>query len=94
MSAHYRSLARKTKNGPQARRLLAAIYDGAPRAEAAKSRVGPIPAVHGVVRPAVDRSGANGYSRKFCITIAKGALVALGTIPILNHDLPKKKSGY
>ena len=33
-----RSLARKTKNGPQARRLLAlaAIYDGATRTEAAK----------------------------------------------------------
>jgi transposase len=32
------SLARKTKNGPQARRLLAlaAIYDGAARTEAAK----------------------------------------------------------
>jgi transposase len=33
-----RGLARKTKDGPQARRLLAlaAIYDGAPRTEAAK----------------------------------------------------------
>ncbi len=33
-----RSFAKKTKDGPQARRLLAlaAIYDGAPRAEAAK----------------------------------------------------------
>ena len=32
-----RSIARKTKNGPQARRLLAlaAIYDGATRTEAA-----------------------------------------------------------
>src|SRR3954470_4458400 len=34
-----RSLARKTKNGPHARRLLAlaAIYDGATRTEAAKT---------------------------------------------------------
>ena len=33
-----RSLARRTKDGPQARRLLAlaAIYDGATRTEAAK----------------------------------------------------------
>ena len=33
-----RSFAKKTKDGPQARRLLAlaAIYDGAPHAEAAK----------------------------------------------------------
>ena len=33
-----RTLAKKTKDGPQARRLLtlAAIYDGAPRTEAAK----------------------------------------------------------
>ena len=37
-AAQLRSLARKTKNGPQARRLLAlaAIYDGATRTEAAK----------------------------------------------------------
>ena len=35
---HVRGLARKTKDGPQARRLLAlaAIYDGATRTEAAK----------------------------------------------------------
>ena len=37
-ASQLRSLARKTKNGPQARRLLAlaAIYDGATRTEAAK----------------------------------------------------------
>jgi transposase len=37
-AAQLRSFARKTKDGPQARRLLAlaAIYDGASRAEAAK----------------------------------------------------------
>jgi transposase len=37
-AAALRSLARKTKDGPQARRLLAlaTIYDGAPRAEAAQ----------------------------------------------------------
>jgi transposase len=37
-ASQLRSLARKTKNGPQARRLLAlaAIYDGATRMEAAK----------------------------------------------------------
>ena len=37
-ASRLRSLARKTKNGPQARRLLAlaAIYDGATRTEAAK----------------------------------------------------------
>src|SRR4026209_1676897 len=37
-ASQLRSLARKTKDGPQARRLLAlaAIYDGATRTEAAK----------------------------------------------------------
>ena len=37
-AARLRGLAKKTKNGPQARRLLtlAAIYDGATRSEAAK----------------------------------------------------------
>ena len=37
-ASHLRGLARKTKDGPQARRLLAvaAIYDGATRTEAAK----------------------------------------------------------
>ena len=37
-AAQLRGLARKTKDGPQARRLLAlaAIYDGATRTEAAK----------------------------------------------------------
>ena len=37
-ASQLRGLARKTKDGPQARRLLAvaAIYDGAPRTEAAK----------------------------------------------------------
>ena len=37
-AARLRGLARKTKDGPQARRLLAlaAIYDGATRTEAAK----------------------------------------------------------
>jgi hypothetical protein len=37
-AAQLRGVARKTKDGPQARRLLAlaAIYDGASRAEAAK----------------------------------------------------------
>src|SRR5258708_17633069 len=37
-ASQVRGLARKTKDGPQARRLLAlaAIYDGATRAEAAK----------------------------------------------------------
>ena len=37
-ASQLRGLARKTKNGPQARRLLAlaAIYDGATRTEAAK----------------------------------------------------------
>ena len=37
-SAKQYHFAKKTKDGPQARRLLAlaAIYDGAPRAEAAK----------------------------------------------------------
>ena len=37
-AAHLRSLARKTKDAPQARRLLAlaAIYDGATRTEAAR----------------------------------------------------------
>src|SRR3974377_2347316 len=37
-AAQLRSFARKTKDGPQARRLLAlaAIYDGATRSEAAK----------------------------------------------------------
>jgi transposase len=37
-AAHLRGLARKTKDGPQARRLLAlaVIYDGAMRSEAAK----------------------------------------------------------
>src|SRR5258705_12319208 len=37
-ASHMRGLARKTKDGPQARRLmdLAAIYDGATRTEAAK----------------------------------------------------------
>ena len=36
-----RSCAKKTKDGPQARRLLAlaAIYDGASRTEAAKRRI-------------------------------------------------------
>jgi hypothetical protein len=36
-ASQLRGLARKTKDGPQARRLLAvaAIYDGAPRTEAA-----------------------------------------------------------
>jgi hypothetical protein len=38
-AARLRGLARKTKDGPQARRLLAlaAIYDGVTRTEAAKS---------------------------------------------------------
>src|ERR1035437_7345394 len=38
-ASQLRALARKTKDGPQARRLLAlaAIYDGATRTEAAKS---------------------------------------------------------
>ena len=37
-ASQLRSLARRTNNGPQARRLLAlaAIYDGATRTEAAK----------------------------------------------------------
>ena len=37
-AARLRAVARRTKNGPQARRLLAlaAIYDGATRTEAAK----------------------------------------------------------
>jgi len=37
-AARVRGLAKKTKDGPQARRLLAlaAIYDGATRSEAAK----------------------------------------------------------
>src|SRR6202795_771315 len=37
-AAQLRALAKRTKDGPQARRLLAlaAIYDGAPRTEAAK----------------------------------------------------------
>ena len=37
MRPHLRGLAKKTKDGPQARRLLAlaAIYDGATRTEAA-----------------------------------------------------------
>ena len=36
-ASQLRALARKTKDGPQARRLtLAAIYDGATRTEAAK----------------------------------------------------------
>ena len=37
-ASQLRGLARKTKDGPQARRLLAlaAIYDGATRTEAAK----------------------------------------------------------
>ncbi len=37
-ASQLRSLAKKTKDGPQARRLLtlAAIYDGATRSEAAK----------------------------------------------------------
>ena len=38
-ASQLRSLARRTNNGPQARRLLAlaAIYDGATRTEAARS---------------------------------------------------------
>jgi transposase len=38
-ASHLRGLARKTKDGPQARRLLAlaAIYDGATRTDAAKT---------------------------------------------------------
>jgi len=38
MSSEFRGLAKKSKDGPQARRLLtlAAIYDGATRTEAAK----------------------------------------------------------
>ena len=37
-ASHLRSFARRTKDGPQARRLLAlaAIYDGVTRTEAAK----------------------------------------------------------
>jgi transposase len=35
-ASRLRGLAKRTKDGPQARRLLAAIYDGATRTEAAK----------------------------------------------------------
>jgi hypothetical protein len=64
-AAALRAIARQTKDGPQARRLLAlaVIYDGATRTEAARIggvthraalqatvEQGPIPAVHGVVR--------------------------------------------
>src|SRR6478736_836916 len=77
-----RGLARKTKDGPQARRLLAlaAIYDGATRTEAAKIggvglqiENGPISAVHGVVRwRLVDL--AQWIFEEFRITIAKQTL--------------------
>ena len=44
-ASQLRALARKTKDGPQARRLLAlaAIYDGATRTEAARiAGIGPL----------------------------------------------------
>ena len=42
-ASHLRGLARKTKDGPQARRLLAlaAIYDGATRTEALRKHAKP-----------------------------------------------------
>src|ERR1019366_8989072 len=86
-AAQLRGLAKKTKDGPQARRLLAlaAIYDGGTRSEAAKlndaqrqviARMiesGPIPAVHGVVRwRLIDL--AQWIFEEFHITIAKQTL--------------------
>src|SRR5215813_8252416 len=74
-ASQLRGLARKTKDGPQARRLLAlaAIYDGATRTEAGKIESGPIPAVHGVVRwRLIDL--AQWIFEEFRITIAKQTL--------------------
>src|SRR6516225_4219729 len=86
-ASQVRGLARKTKDGPQARRLLAlaAVYDGATRTEAAKIggvglqiiagmiESGPIPAVHGVVRwRLIDL--AQWIFEEFRITIAKQML--------------------
>src|SRR3984885_1746017 len=82
-ASQLRALARKTKDGPQARRLLAlaAIYDGATRTEAARIggvtlqmiESGPIPAIHGVVRwRLIDLS--QWIYEEFRITVAKQTL--------------------
>ena len=56
-AARLRGLAKKTKDGPQARRLLtlAAIYDGATRSEAAK--IGGVGLDHPGLGVTVQRAG-------------------------------------
>ena len=62
-ASQLRGLARKTKDGPQARRLLAlaAIYDGATRTEAA--RIGGVGVGLQIIRDWVMRFNARGCCR-------------------------------
>ena len=68
-ASQLRALARKTKDGPQARRLLtlAAIYDGATRTEAAK--IGGVTLQ--IIRDWVMRFNARGASA--CLTANRQA---------------------